>query len=67
MGTRIEETNLELGLVSSTNGRFIFVKFHPQLTRFGWDGTTSKACSPEDLFWRPHVWADEMFVRQQEA
>ena len=37
------------GVVSSQNGRFVFVKYYPQLERFGWDGTTSQATDPSDL------------------
>ena len=41
--------DVETGYVSSTNKKFVFVKFEPQLTNFGWDGTTSQACDPKDL------------------
>lgn len=41
--------DVETGYVSSTNEKFVFVKFEPQLTNFGWDGTTSQACDPKDL------------------
>ncbi len=39
----------EMGVVSSKNDRFVFVKFSKQLQKFGWDGTTSQACDPSDL------------------
>lgn len=40
---------VEYGTVSSTNHKFVFVKFDKQLDRFGWEGTTSQSCVPEDL------------------
>lgn len=45
----ISHADVETGLISSKNDKFIFVKFEPQLSRFGWKGTTSQACSPENL------------------
>ncbi len=43
------DSRSEMGVVSSKNERFVFVKFSKQLQKFGWDGTTSQACRPEDL------------------
>lgn len=40
---------IEYGTVSSTNHKYVFVKFDKQLAKFGWDGTTSQACDPHDL------------------
>lgn len=40
----------EYGEISSWNEKVIFVKFDKQLNKFGWDGTTSQACTPSDLF-----------------
>ena len=39
----------EMGVVSSKNDKFVFVKFTEKIQRLGWDGTTSQACNPEDL------------------
>ena len=39
----------EHGAVSSSNDKVVFVKFDRQLNKFGWNGTTSQACNPEDL------------------
>lgn len=39
----------ERGLVSSTNDKYVFVKFLPQLSRLGWEGTTSQACKVDQL------------------
>lgn len=39
----------ERGIVSSFNDKFVFVKFYKQLANFGWKGTTSQSCRPEDL------------------
>lgn len=41
--------DVEHGLVSSHNDKFVFVKYYPALTRFGWDGCTSQATDPRDL------------------
>lgn len=41
--------DVERGAVSSTNDKYAFVKFDKQLAKFGWDGTTSQSCRPEDL------------------
>lgn len=40
---------LEYGRISSHNQKYIFVKFDKQLDKFGWEGTTSQSCDPEDL------------------
>jgi len=45
----INHPDVEFGLVSSTNSKYVFVKFDKQLGQFGWDGTTSQSCSPDDL------------------
>lgn len=42
--------NCEVGFVSSVNSNVVFVKFVKQRSKFGWNGTTSQACSPESLF-----------------
>lgn len=46
----INHPDVEFGIVSSKNHVNAFVKFDKQLRKFGWDGTTSQSCSPEDLF-----------------
>lgn len=45
----LKHKDVELGIVSSTNTRFAFVKFDKQLIKFGWEGTTSQSCQPDDL------------------
>ena len=39
----------ERGEVTSTNTRFVFVKFDQYVKKLGWDGVTPKACDPSDL------------------
>lgn len=39
----------EHGAVSSTNKKFVFVKFDQHVKKFGWDGAMSQACDPNDL------------------
>lgn len=46
---KLSHPDVEDGIVSSKNERFAFVKFHRQVSKLGWDGTTSQSCSPEDL------------------
>jgi hypothetical protein len=41
--------DVEHGIVSSSNGKYVFVKFDRAVSRFGWDGATSQSCCPEDL------------------
>lgn len=41
--------DMEHGIVSSKNEKYIFVKFQKQIDKFGWDGTTSQSCNPSDL------------------
>ena len=45
----INHPDVEYGTVSSDNGKNVFVKFDKQLSKFGWDGTTSQSCSPASL------------------
>jgi threonine dehydrogenase-like Zn-dependent dehydrogenase len=45
----INHKDVEHGLVSSCNNEFVFVKYYPALTRFGWDGCTSQATNPTEL------------------
>jgi hypothetical protein len=44
-----DRSAIECGTVSSTNDKYVFVKFDKQLVKFGWEGTTSQACDPNDL------------------
>lgn len=39
----------EWGTVSSWNDHFVFVKYDKQVSKFGWDGTTSQSTKREDL------------------
>jgi hypothetical protein len=48
-GGDLGHKDVERGSISSKNDRNVFVKFDKQVARLGWDGTTSQACSPEDL------------------
>lgn len=41
--------DIEKGTVSSVSAKYVFVKFDKQLRKFGWEGTTSQSCCPEDL------------------
>jgi len=45
----LHHKDCEPGIVSSVNDSYVFVKYFPQLYRFGWEGTTSKATSASDL------------------
>lgn len=45
----VNHPDCQRGIVSSQNGVCVFVKYYPQLARFGWDGTTSQGTNPEDL------------------
>lgn len=49
LGKAAEHPDCEDGFVSSNNAINVFVKFDKQIFKFGWDGTTSQSCSPEDL------------------
>lgn len=41
--------DVERGSVSSVNERNVFVKFDKQVSKLGWDGTTSQSCDPTSL------------------
>ena len=43
------KTHNEMGTISSMSENYIHVKFDEQVGKFGWDGTTSKACYQRDL------------------
>lgn len=45
----IASWNSERGMVSSSNERFIFIKFYSTLSSLGWHGATAQACSLEDV------------------
>ena len=45
----VTHEDVQLGVVSSVNEKFVFVKYEKQLSKFGWDGTTSEATDPNDL------------------
>jgi hypothetical protein len=36
----------EDGIVSSVGSLYVFVRFHAQVARLGWDGSTAQACDP---------------------
>ena len=44
-----DKNAIEKGTVSSKNDECVFVKFDKQLLKFGWNGTTSQSCNPNDL------------------
>lgn len=44
--------DVEDGVVSSKNDRFVFVKYHKQVSNLGWEGATAQATRPEDLIQR---------------
>lgn len=54
-------SGVELGLVSSWNDSWVFVKYHPGLHQTGWD-ITAQATSREDLFERCIVAEDRAFI-----
>lgn len=54
-------SGVELGLVSSWNDSWVFVKYHPGLHQTGWD-ITAQATSREDLFERHIVAEDKAFI-----
>lgn len=39
----------EKGTVHSINDRFVFVRFDGQVSKLGYEQTTSQACGPNDL------------------
>lgn len=41
--------SVEHGTVSSKNDKNVFVRFDKQVSRFGWEGTTSQSCYPDSL------------------
>ena len=45
----LNHPDAEYGTVSSTNHLYVFVKFDKQVSKFGWEGTTSQACNPHNL------------------
>lgn len=45
----LNHPDCEQGIVSSVGEKNVHVKFDKQLEKFGWAGTTSQSCSPEDL------------------
>lgn len=45
----VNHPDIERGVVSSQNGKFVFVKNRVHIERFGWNGTTSQATDPADL------------------
>ena len=45
----VKHPDVERGAVSSCNSRYAFVRFDRQVEKFGWEGTTSQSCKPEDL------------------
>jgi hypothetical protein len=45
----LKHKDVEHGVVSSHNGKFVFVKYFPALQRLGWDGCTSQSTNPSDL------------------
>ena len=45
----INHPDVERGKVSSKNSVNVFVRFDKQVSKLGWDGTTSQSCNPGDL------------------
>ena len=45
----LTHSDCEKGTVSSSNDKYIFVKFDKQVERLGWKETTSQACDPVNL------------------
>jgi len=45
----MKHPDVQYGVISSINQKFVFVKFDKQVNSLGWEGTTSQACLPESL------------------
>lgn len=45
----LKHKDVERGVVSSRNHKFVFVKYYPALERLGWEGCTSQATNPTEL------------------
>lgn len=41
--------DVEIGVISSRNDRYVFIKFVRQIAEFGWTGAASQACSSKNL------------------
>lgn len=48
-GFNMSHEDVEHGTVSSKNAANVFVRFDKQVSKFGWEGTTSQSCNPETL------------------
>jgi hypothetical protein len=57
----IKHPDVEIGFVSSTSDKFVFVRFSKQLAKFGWNGTTSQSCDPDTLHLLDGYWPQETF------
>lgn len=51
----------EHGAVSSSNHRFVFVRFDKDVANYGWDNASGKACDPNNL-----ICVSEMTTNQKE-
>ncbi|RJR10697.1 hypothetical protein C4588_02785 [Candidatus Parcubacteria bacterium] len=49
----INHPDAEIGQVSSVSRDVVFVKFDKQVSKLGWEGTTSQACDPFSLMKEP--------------
>ena len=45
----LKHPDVEHGIVSRTDTKFVFVKFDKALIRLGWNGAASQACDPSSL------------------
>lgn len=45
----LSHADVEVGYVSSTTDKFVFVKFIKNLYRFDWANVTAQACAPDSL------------------
>lgn len=44
-----DHKDIEDGVISSRNDKYVFVKFDKQIVRLGSEGVTPQACNPKDL------------------
>ena len=55
-------STVQFGVVSKSNERFVFVKFHPWLSTAGWHDTVAQSCKREHVFERRPIAEDVGFV-----
>lgn len=58
---KLNHPDCESGIVSSTNSKYVFVKFQKQIERFSgdMDAVTAQSCDPEDLIFESDILAED--------